>query len=74
MKQSEMKDSSDSSTTPSSQKRIALTSLKLLIEKFPPGSPLRDLILSEADSLNPQEFLAKADIWLKLLRRDKIRD
>lgn len=31
--------------------------------------PLRSLILSEPDSIDPGEYFAKSDLWLKLLRR-----
>jgi len=69
-----MKNNQDSSN-PTSGKRITLDLLKeLVIARLPPGSPLREVILMEADSLTPQEFLAKVDVWLKLLRRDKTRD
>ena len=75
MKKSKMKDIPDSSVTPSSGKRIDLSRLKaFVLEKLPPDSTLREVILTEADALTPQEFTIKAEMWLKLPRRDKTRD
>jgi hypothetical protein len=36
--------------------------------KIPRDNPLRSIILSEQDRLDPSEFLAKVDVWLKLSR------
>ena len=36
---------------------------------LPKGSALRDLLLIEGDDLDTEEFIAKMDDWLKLLRR-----
>lgn len=35
---------------------------------LPEGSKLRDLILGEKEELGVEEFLAKMDLWLKLLK------
>lgn len=39
-------------------------------ERLPIDSPLRDVLLAEKDELSIQDFLAKMDVWLKLLRRE----
>lgn len=39
------------------------------LEKFPRDCALRDVLLAERDNLEVKEFLAKMDIWVKLLRR-----
>lgn len=44
-----------------------MVSLKELVQKrLPPGSPFREVIMSEPDHLTPFEFAAKMDTWLKL--------
>ncbi|MEM0358030.1 MAG: hypothetical protein QXL77_06630 [Candidatus Bathyarchaeia archaeon] len=40
---------------------------RLVIEKFPRDSPLR-VILAERDTLQAEEFLAKLETWLLLLK------
>jgi hypothetical protein len=51
---------------------INIESIKaLVIEKFPRNSALAAIIVEERDSLKIDEFLAKMEIWLKLLRRIK---
>lgn len=37
-------------------------------QKLPKDSELRDILLTERDLLNINEFLVKIEIWLKLLR------
>lgn len=37
------------------------------IRKLPDGSTLKELLLSEKDEVDVEEFLAKVDLWLKLL-------
>ncbi len=44
---------------------------KFAAENLSPSSPLRDVLLSEKDWLSPSEFLAKAEVWLALLRRTR---
>jgi hypothetical protein len=34
-----------------------------------PNSPLRTLILEDSDIMPAQEFVVKAGVWLRLLRR-----
>lgn len=41
-------------------------------EKFSKDCPLRDVLLAERDLLGVHEFLIKLDVWLKLLRRDRL--
>jgi len=51
-------------------RRVDIRSLrKLAEERLPRGSPLRELLLTERDELEAREFLAKLDVWLRLLRR-----
>lgn len=50
-----------------SRRLIPMVSLKELVQKrLPPGSPFREVIMSEPDHLTPFEFAAKMDTWLKL--------
>jgi hypothetical protein len=50
--------------------KVDLTRLKQLArEKLDLNSPLRELLLLENENLGGQEFLAKLDLWLKLLSR-----
>jgi len=42
---------------------------KFALEKLP-RSHLRDLLLGENDGLSAQEFLAKLDVWIKLLGKE----
>ncbi len=47
-----------------------IKSLKdLVLEKFPEGHPLRDVVLTEREALTPQEFVSKAEVWIALLNR-----
>lgn len=44
------------------------------IKKFarnhlPPEHPLREVLMAERDTLTPEEFLAKMDVWLVLINR-----
>lgn len=39
-------------------------------ERLPINSVLRELILSENDYMEAEEFLIKLDIYLKLMRRE----
>lgn len=53
-------------------KNVNISSLRsFALKNLPPASPLRDVILSEKEELMPQEFLAKLDIWLLLLRKEE---
>ena len=40
---------------------------------LPEGSKLRDLLLSEKDEMKAEVFIAKMDLWLKLLRMEFVR-
>ena len=44
---------------------------RFALRKLPQGSALREVLLTEGDSLSPLEFLSKLDIWLKLLEREE---
>lgn len=62
----------EGSTTSTSRTRfLDLVALKrYALEKLHPASPLRELLLSEKDRLNVEEFMAKMDLWLRLMRRE----
>lgn len=48
---------------------IDIRPLKAFVsEKFPKNWPLREALLAERDVLDAQEFLAKMETWLNLLR------
>lgn len=50
-----------------SNRLIPMVSLKELVQRrLPPGSPFREVIMSEPDHLTPFEFVVKMDTWLKL--------
>ena len=40
------------------------------MERLSQGSALRNLILSEPDLMSPEAYLAKTEIWMKLLRME----
>ncbi len=49
--------------------RISMKRLKRFAkQRLPKNSSLRSVIDAEKDSLTPEEFLAKAFIWLRLVR------
>ena len=55
-----------------SREKVDIRNIKLFaIEKLPRNWLLRDLILSEHDLLEVDEFIAKAEVWSKLLRKEK---
>ena len=48
---------------------IDIRPLKAFVsEKFPKNWPLREALLAERDVLDAEEFLAKMETWLNLLR------
>jgi len=51
---------------------VDIRSLKSLVfAQFSKDSVIYDVLLAEKDLLDVSEFLAKVDVWLKLLRRNK---
>ena len=50
--------------------RVSLKNLKNFVLELPKKSQLREIILTEADEIEVIEFLAKMNIWLKLLRME----
>ena len=40
------------------------------ISALPEGSALRNILLGEMDEVDVDEFVAKIDIWLRLLRKE----
>jgi hypothetical protein len=49
--------------------KIDIRPLKaLVLEKFPVNNPLRLALLAERDVLEANEFLAKLETWLNILR------
>jgi len=56
---------------PKALQKINIRSLKeLAMRKLPKESVLREVILSDKDELGVEEYLAKVDVWFKLLRRE----
>ncbi len=52
-------------------KTVDIARLKVFaVEGLPKDSKLRELILTEKDMLNVEEFLAKMDVWLKLVKME----
>jgi hypothetical protein len=51
-------------------KTVDVRRLKDFALRLPRGSVLRDLLLTEDDELGVHDFLAKMDLWLKLLNRE----
>lgn len=50
------------------ERQVNLERLKhFAIENLSKKSPLRDILLSETNQLGARDFLAKMDLWLKLL-------
>lgn len=53
---------------PTPQPSVSIERLKAFARnRLPTGHPLREVLLTERDKLAPEEFLAKMDIWLRLL-------
>jgi hypothetical protein len=51
--------------------RVNMNKLKeFAISNLPEGSRLREILLAEKDEVDPEEFIAKVGIWLKLLRME----
>lgn len=49
---------------------ISMDGIKAFVSShFPPGHPLREVILAEKENLEPEEFLAKMETWLILLNQ-----
>ncbi|MBL7080265.1 hypothetical protein ISS39_08075 [Candidatus Bathyarchaeota archaeon] len=46
---------------------------KFAQEKLHPTSALKDLLLSERDHLSVVEFVARVEIWLRLMRWEERR-
>ena len=40
------------------------------LERLPPDSTLRDVLLAEREELTAEEFLAKLDVWLLLFKKE----
>ena len=40
-------------------------------ERLPSNSPLRGVLLLERDQLTAKDFLAKMDVWMRLLNIEK---
>jgi hypothetical protein len=51
---------------------VNINGLKLFAaESLPGNSRLRDVLLSERDQLTANDFLAKMDVWMRLLNIEK---
>ena len=70
-------ESSDKQSTPTSQKPvhgIKITGVKkFAANNLPETSILKRLLLEEKDEMSKGEFIAKMDLWLKLLRMEFVR-
>ena len=51
-------------------KRVDVRRLKDFALRLPRSAVLRDLLLTEDDELGVHDFLAKMDLWLRLLNRE----
>jgi len=52
------------------EKWVDLRKLKsFAVEQLPKKSALREVLVTEKDSLDVIEFLAKAEIWLRLISK-----
>lgn len=57
------------------ERKVNMGRLKqFALENLPTESPLRNVLLSEADQLSARDFLAKMDLWLKLLSLERRED
>ena len=75
MDNSKTRKNPDGSPSSSSTGKVNLSSLRAFVtEKFSSDSILREVILTEADLLSSEDFIVKAEMWLKLLRSERDRD
>lgn len=51
--------------------KVNIQRLKDFALRFPKESLIRDLITAEKDELEVTEFIAKMDLWLKILERSR---
>jgi hypothetical protein len=51
-------------------KKVDVRRLKDFALRLPRSAVLRDLLLTEDDELEVNDFLAKMDLWLRLLNRE----
>ena len=49
---------------------VDITGVKEFAMRLPISSTLREIILSEPDSMPSTEFVSKSGIWLKLFERE----
>jgi len=49
---------------------VKIKRLRAFVFGLPRNSRLKEIILSEDDELEVQEFLVKMDVWLKLFRME----
>lgn len=57
------------------ERQVNLERLKnFAIENLSKKSPLKDVLLSETNQLGARDFLAKMDLWLKLLSLERKMD
>ena len=57
-------------TIKASPTNVDIRRLKAFALSLPREATLRDLLLTEEDQMNTDEFLAKMDIWLKILKTE----
>ncbi len=53
------------------QDRVEVCRLKeFASHRLPPGSLLRELLLSESEQMEASAFVAKLEVWLRVARRE----
>jgi hypothetical protein len=58
--------------SPRAESKVNISTLKTLVAtRCSKDSAIYDVMLTERDFLDLSEFLAKVDVWLKLLRRTR---
>lgn len=53
---------------------VDIKCVKEFARKLPQSSVLRDVILSEPDSLPASEFISKSAVWLKISSKEGVHD
>jgi len=65
-------DSLSKTLKPKEKEKVNIKKIKLFaLEKLPKNWLLREIILSEHDQLDVNEFITKTEVWSKLFRSEK---
>lgn len=54
--------------TPMTDGMVDLTPLKAVVRRLPSRHPLRLVVLAEPDWISRRDYVAKAEVWCRLLR------